>query len=625
MSTQQLSPVQQEAVHYVSSPVIIAAGAGSGKTRTLTQKIAHLVNELGYHPAKILAITFTNKAAAEMKTRLRAATGKTVEEFPWVRTFHSACFKILKDHCELLGYKWPISIHDDSQQKAHLKKVLAALDLDSKFLPAALSMISHAKNSGDPNNFIRIHGKLPAKNDIFRLYNERLEQNNAVDFDDILLLTRDLLKKFPDVRARYQKSFDYILVDEFQDSNDIQNQIIDLLLTNGNITVVGDDYQSIYKFRGADPAHFISFPEKYPDARIFRLEENYRSTEQIVAASDALIAFNSQRVEKTCFSKRPGEAIYVRNFWNESEEADWIALKCKEYVIRRKIPQEKIAILFRTKFTSLALERAMRAHKLPYVMVGAQGFFQRKEVQDINAYLTSAANPRDDLSFERIINIPKRGVGAAAMKKILSCKSAGESLRDACQKAIQGNLLQKKVQNGLQKLSIFLDSLKDERPADAILRVLEEAGYEDYLKEIEDKEGSDGSRMDNIKELVYDASGKDTIADYIEDAQLIRDDQGSADKGKGVKLSTIHAAKGLEFTVVFVIALEEGVLPHYRSLSSEHDNDDALQEERRLMYVAMTRATDCLHLSWSENRRGEPSRMSRFLKEIPEAYLCNRS
>jgi len=278
MSLVHLSAAQREAVTHVSSPAIVTAGAGSGKTRTLTGKIAYLVNELGMDPANILAITFTNKAASEMKARLKEATGMGPRSFPWVRTFHSACFKILKEHCELLGYRKPLLIHDESQQKTHLKKILAELDLDRKYLYAASSMISNAKNSGNPVQFVKASGRAPRKLEIYDLYNEALARNNSVDFDDILLFTRDLLVKHPEIRAGYRESFDYILIDEFQDSNGIQNEVVDLLLRNGNLTVVGDDYQSIYKFRGADPAHFIRFPEKYAGTRTQPVEVCHRTT-----------------------------------------------------------------------------------------------------------------------------------------------------------------------------------------------------------------------------------------------------------------------------------------------------------------------------------------------------------
>jgi len=623
MSMHHLSPPQKEAVCYVGSPTIVTAGAGSGKTRTLTSKIAYLVSDLGFPPEKILAITFTNKAAQEMKSRLQMTTGRPASHFPWVRTFHSACFRILKLHCDLLGYEKPLLIHDESHQKTHLKKVFAELNLDKKYLYGAAGMISNAKNSGNPQGYLQHKGHIPHKFDIYRRYNEYLERSNSVDFDDILMLTRDLLHKFPEIRTIYQNAFDYVLIDEFQDSNDIQNQIVDLLVKNGNLTVVGDDYQSIYKFRGADPSHFINFPQKYRGARVFKLEENYRSTVQIVSASDALIAHNSQRMEKTCFSRRQGEPIEIKEFWDEMQEAGWVAGKCREYLSTRKAQLEKIAILCRTKFVSLAFERALRSAGVPYTMVGAQGFFQRREVQDINAYLISAVNPKDDVSFERIINIPKRGIGQVAMKKILGGRGKEMSLQEACLDVFRKNILPKKTAAALGGLLSFLGTLKDEKPDTAIRRIVEEMSYKEYLKTIAENEEDLGTRLENIEELIFDASRKETIVDYLEDAALIRDDQDTdEDKNRGVRLSTIHAAKGLEFKVVFVVALEEGLLPHYRSISSdiELENDEGIQEERRLMYVAMTRASDHLHCTWSATRRREDGMPSRFLDEIPARF-----
>lgn len=623
LSHQKLSPVQQEAVRYISSPVIVTAGAGSGKTRTLTHKIAHLVNELRFPPDKILAITFTNKAASEMKGRLEAITSRPVVDFPWVRTFHSACFKMLKDHCELLGYQKPVSIHDDSQQRTHLKKVLAELNLDKKYLYPALSMISNAKNSGNPWNYVDLYGKLPRKRELLSRYNEMLERSNAVDFDDILLLTRDLLKKFPEIREKYRNAFDYILVDEFQDTNNIQNEIIDLLSREGNLTVVGDDYQSIYRFRGAEPQHFINFPKKYHRARVFKLEENYRSTAQIVEASDVLIANNTQRMGKTCFSRRQGECIQVNDFPDAESEARWVAGKCWEYARYERFPLEEIAVLYRTRFTSLPFERAFRSAGVPYGMSGAQGFFQRREIQDIHAYLLSAVNQRDDIAFERIINVPRRGVGPGAMKKILSCREKEMSLQEACLNCLQRRSLPPKTADGLWRLVQFLKTLETERPDAAMERVLREMQYSDHLEAIAESAEDFDSRSENIKQMIFDASRKNSIVEYLEDAALLREDQDDSDNRAGVRLSTIHAAKGLEYRIVFVVAMEEGILPHSRSMNGENDAgyDVGIEEERRLMYVAMTRASDLLHLTLSRSRRGEMTVPSRFLEEIPENLL----
>jgi DNA helicase II / ATP-dependent DNA helicase PcrA len=623
LGRQQLSPVQQEAVRFIASPAIVTAGAGSGKTRTLTHKIAYLVNELKLRPEKILAITFTNKAAAEMKGRLERITGRPVEDFPWVRTFHSACFKILKEDCELMGYRKPLSIHDETQQKTHMKKVLAELGLDKKYLGAAVRMVSHAKNSGDPLKYLNLNGKLLRKREVYSLYNEMLEESNAVDFDDILLLSRDLLKRFPEIREGYRNAFDYILIDEYQDTNNIQNEIVDLLLRDGNLTVVGDDYQSIYKFRGAEPLHFIHFPKKHAEAKVFRLEENYRSTAQIVAAADALIANNTQRMAKTCFSMREGEPIQVRQFPDEGAEAEGVAGKCWEYAGYRAIPLDEIAILYRTKFTSLPFERALRYARVPYTMAGAQGFFQRREIQDINAYLITATNPRDEIAFERILNVPKRGIGAAALKKILSCREKGMTLQEACWKCVQRRSLPPKTAVALEALLQFLEALRAETPKVAIERVLREMHYEGHLQSLAESNDDYESRRENIEQMIFDASRKGSLVEYLEDAALLREDHDVTDSKTGVRLSTIHAAKGLEFKVVFVVGLEEGLLPHSRSLDLETalDYDEGVEEERRLMYVAMTRASDHLHLSLSQSRRGEATRPSRFLEEIPPNLL----
>ncbi len=628
MSIINLSASQREAATHVSSPAIVTAGAGSGKTRTLTAKIAYLVNELGMDPAKILAITFTNKAASEMKARLKEATGMGPRSFPWVRTFHSACFKILKEHCELLGYRKPLLIHDESQQKAHLKKILAELDLDRKYLYASSSMISNAKNSGNPIHFVKTSGRVPRKLEVYNLYNEALARSNSVDFDDILLFTRDLLVKQPEIRSGCQEAFDYILIDEFQDSNGIQNEVVDLLLRNGNLTVVGDDYQSIYKFRGADPSHFIQFPEKYAGARIFRLEENYRSTAQIVAASNALIAHNQYRIEKHCYSSRHGEPVQVEVFPDEADEARWVAGKCWEYANYGKIPLESIAILYRTKYTSLPFERALRSARVPYTMVGAQGFFQRREIQDISAYLVCAVNPEDDLSFERIINVPRRGVGPGALKKILAARPRDVSLQEGCRHAISKGLIPKKTAAELGRLLSFLGSLRSEPPAVAMERVIRETGYESHLESTAEGPDDFETRRENLREMIADAASKGSIAEYLEDAALLREDQDTSDDKHGIRLSTIHAAKGLEFKAVFVVSVEEGILPHQRSMPDQESEDAAeegIEEERRLMYVAMTRASDHLHISWCRMRRREVTRRSRFLSEIPESLVVGLS
>ncbi len=621
----ELSPEQEEAVRCVGKPVLVSAGAGSGKTRTLIAKIAYLVNELNVDPARILAITFTNKAADEMKGRLQQITGFTEEFFPWVRTFHSACFRILKQECEKLGYSRPISVHTESQQKSHLKKILLNLNVDKKYLNAIYHLISRAKNSGNPEKFLSGYKGIPKIEEIYRNYNNALKESNAVDFDDILLLTRNLFLQYPEVRKFYQNMFDYVLVDEFQDSNQLQNEIMELIVRNGNFTVVGDDYQSIYQFRGAEPRFFVDFPSKFPDARIFKLERNYRSTIPIVAAADALIANNKFRIKKKCFSVKEGPPITACSFFDEEDEAEWIADQSLEYHRRYNIPWNQIAVLYRTRFCSLALEKKFRRKRLPYKIVGARSFYESKEVQDINAYLISAVNPRDDLAFERILNTPRRGIGKATIKKIQTFRSPGTSFQDACWKALQANAVSRKVLSELSKLKTILEEIAKSPPDKAIEIVLNEAKYKEYLEAYSENSEDFLNRMGNIEQLIYIASQKLTIEHYLEESALVREDiDEEIQEISGIRLMTFHAAKGLEFKVVFIVGLEEGLLPHWRAITTEdglNERTEGVEEERRLLYVAMTRASERLHLSWARFRQGHSTETSRFVSEIPEKYL----
>uniref|UniRef100_A0A832EID6 DNA 3'-5' helicase n=1 Tax=Desulfacinum infernum TaxID=35837 RepID=A0A832EID6_9BACT len=627
-----LTPPQKEAVESIGRPVLVAAGAGSGKTRTLTAKIAYLVNTLGYDPARILAITFTNKAAEEMKRRLEAITGRPAQAFPWVRTFHSACFQILKEHCELLGYTRPLSIHSEYQQRVDMKKALAELDIDNTALNAYRAAVSRAKNSDDPLDYLTRSSRLRRVHEVFDLYNRILAQHNAVDFDDILSLTRELLTRNEAVRRRCQDLFDYVLVDEFQDSNAVQCRIMDLLLRDGNLTVVGDDYQSIYQFRGADPSFFIHFPRNYPQAKVVRLEENFRSTRPIVAAAEALIARNVSRIEKKCFSRRDGKPVEVRRFLSDDHEAQWVAEKCRALHLADGTPFREMAVLYRTKFCSMVLERAMRQKGVPYTMMGGRGFFERREVQDIHAYLMSALNPKDDVAFERILNVPRRGLGAATLKKILGTGGSGTPLQEKCRRALERGLLSKKVAAAVEELLALLERLRALKPHEAIRAVVEGCGYEEYLRMVSEGEDDFISRMENIDQMIHAAREAPDVESYLESCALIREDQDDAEAGTGVRLATFHAAKGLEFQVVFVVGVEEGLLPHWRSVQGPAAADggvgeesvQGIEEERRLFYVAMTRAARDLYLSHALERKGDLVKPSRFLKELPQECVVRR-
>jgi DNA helicase-2/ATP-dependent DNA helicase PcrA len=613
----QLSAPQKEAVKHIGSPALVVAGAGSGKTRTLTAKISHLVSD-GYDPERILAITFTNKAADEMKRRLVHLTGMPIDRFPWVRTYHSACFKILKDHCSLLGYQPPLQIYAMYHQQKTIKEILVRLNFDKKNVPAVLSHISKAKNSGDPGKYFDHKSRVSHIRliDVFDIYEKELFTKNAVDFDNILFKTRDLLRDHKDVREEYQKFFQYILVDEYQDSNNLQEELTRLLLGDGgNLFCVGDDWQAVYGFRGSNVNHFLTFSEKYSGSRTFRLEQNYRSADEIVRVANDLIAYNEDKMEKECFSEKKGGVVELYDFYNETEEAHWVADKIKS-LRQSGIPYDKMAVLYRTKFCSLAFEKAFRASGIPYQMMGSKGFFERKEILDVNCYLTAAVFPKDDVAFDRIINIPKRGIGPAMIKKIGQVRTGEMGLRDAARKVLAERVLTPKVHSSLGLLIELLDEIKTYAPDDAIREILTRCNYLDYLRQYSKTESDYVSREENLEQLIYSASQKQTIIEYLEEAALIQEDkEDEEDDNSGVNLSTIHASKGLEYLVVFITGCEEQLFPHWRSMNS----DGEIQEERRLMYVALTRAERYLFLTCSEFRKGQYNKKSRFVEEIAGA------
>ncbi len=613
-----LSEQQKKAVLHMGSPSLVVAGAGSGKTRTLTAKIAYLV-EKGFNPERILAITFTNKAAEEMKERLVKQTGLPISRFPWVRTFHSACYKILRVHCSKLGYHNPLQIYDSYKQQKLLKDILVSrLNFDKKHVMSVLSQISNAKNSGDPSKYIDRRPKynhIPL-GDVFNIYEKELKSLNAVDFDNIIMMTRNLLRDHKDIREKYRNYFEYILCDEYQDTNNLQEELTGLLVRDGRLFCVGDDWQAIYSFRGSNVDHFLSFKNKYQEARIFRLEQNYRSSEEIVKVANDLIGKNRDRINKKCFSKKNGGLIEIHGFFSDEEEADWVAQKVK--VLRDQgMSYEQMAVLYRTRFCSLSFEKAFRAKRIPFRILGGKGFFERKEILDLNCYISAAVFPRDDVSFERIINTPKRGVGPATIKKLYQSKEENTGLQGAVRNALEKRILAPKLYQSLHELICILDDIQSLKPGDAIEKVIARVKYMEHLKEYV-RAGSMEftSRQENIEQLIFSASRHDSLLDYLEEAALVKEDTEEAEeKNGGVSLMTIHAAKGLEYPVVFVVACEEQIFPHWKSV----DSDFGLQEERRLMYVAITRSENCLYLSSSNYRKGQFNKKSRFLNELSEA------
>lgn len=613
----QLSPQQQKAVDYLGSPTLVIAGAGSGKTRTLTAKIASLIDK-GYSSRRILAITFTNKAAEEMKKRLLELTRLQPRDFPWVRTFHSACFQILKAHCDVLGYQKPLQVYSTYQQQKLIRDILVTEQrIDKKYTPMVAAEISHAKNSGDPLAYLarqRQRQRFPWK-DIFTSYQNQLKVNNALDFDNILLLTRDMLKQHPELRTHYQNYFEYILCDEYQDTNNLQEELTALLMRDGNLFCVGDDWQAIYSFRGSNVNHFLSFKRKHPQARVFRLEENFRSAHEIVDMANHLINQNQRKMKKTCFSSHDGGHIHIMDYGDEYEEAEAV----KQEILRRyrqKLPLHQMAVLYRTKFCSLTFEHVLRKANVPYFMLGGKGFFERMEIMDLNAYLMAAAFERDDASFERIINTPRRGIGNVALKKIMQLKQPPLGLQEATRIALQQQILPAKIYEALRQLLDVLEAIRTQPPGKALNVVIQTTGYLEHLEKASKNNKSDYiSRKENIEQLLATAGRYERLEDYLEDAALVQEDRAEdPQRTDGVRLATIHAAKGLEFDTVFVVGCEESLFPHWRSL----DAPDGLDEERRLMYVAITRAARHLYLSACAWRKGNHNPPSRFLGELRE-------
>ncbi|MFO7930739.1 MAG: ATP-dependent helicase [Desulfosalsimonas sp.] len=611
----ELSDQQKQAVEHIG-PALVVAGAGSGKTRTLTAKVAHLI-ELGYTPERILAITFTNKAADEMKRRLMEITGLSMERFPWVRTYHSACFRILKEHCRLLGYEPPLQIYSDYQQQKLIKEIMIRFDMDRKNFYALRGAISSAKNSGDPGAYFNKRPRLgPFRlQEIYEAYEAELREKNAVDFDNILLKARDLLRDHEAVRHDYRAYFSYILVDEYQDTNNLQAELTRLLLGNGNLFCVGDDWQAIYGFRGSNVDHFLGFSRAYNDASIFRLEQNYRSADEIVKTANGLISYNRNRMEKSCFSMYTGGSVEIHDFFSDEEEAGWVADKI-EMLRRGGIAYDKIAVLYRTKFCSLPFEQALRFSGIPYKMLGDKGFFERKEILDINCYLTAAVFRKDDAAFERVLNTPKRGIGPKMIEKLNSCRTPGSGLFDGATRAVSEKMLSPKIHGELSELIRLLNDIEPMAPDAAMREVIFRTGYDEYLKQQSKTSDEHTSRMENIDQLIYAASGYETLLDYLEEAALIREDKEDQEaQEKGVNLATIHASKGLEFHSVFVVGCDENLLPHWKSRDSEAE----IQEERRLMYVAMTRAEKYLFLTTADYRKGQFTPASRFLTEVAQS------
>ena len=631
-----LNPKQLEAVLHTEGPLLILAGAGSGKTRVLTHRVAYLIEEKEVNPWNIMAITFTNKAAGEMRERVDRLVSFGAESV-WVSTFHSSCVKILRRFIDRLGYNTNFTIYDSDDQKTLMKQVLKKLDLDPKQFRdrAMLTAVSNAKNEliGPEEFRLNAQGdwRLQKVADVYQNYQTELKKNNALDFDDLIFKTVDLLRLDKDVREYYQERFQYIMVDEYQDTNTAQFQLISLLAGKyRNLCVVGDDDQSIYKFRGANISNILDFEEAFPGAKVIKLEQNYRSTSHILDAANAVIRNNRGRKDKTLWTANgEGVPVVFRQYEQAYDEADGIVRD----IMADGRDYQNYAVLYRTNAQSRLIEEKCIAHNIPYRLVGGVNFYQRKEIKDILAYLKTIANGQDDLAVQRIINVPKRGIGATSIGKVIAWASAeGMSFYAGCARAAAVPGLGKtagKIKAFVDQIESFRERMADEEYSirELIEDILEETGYRQELEaegEIESQ-----TRLENIDELINKAvsysedSEHPDLNEFLEEVALVADVDRMDDSENRVTLMTLHSAKGLEFPVVYLSGLEDGLFPS--SMSIMTDDRTEIEEERRLCYVGITRAMERLVITAARLRmvNGETrySKVSRFVEEIPEELL----
>lgn len=645
---------QKKAVEHFTGPLLILAGAGSGKTRVLTRRIAYLIEEMGVNPWSILALTFTNKAAGEMRERVDKLVGTGADAI-WVSTFHSTCVRILRRFIDTIGYARNFTIYDTDDSKTAMKAVLKELNIDPKKHSERkfLSVISKSKNEYiDPERFAEKNRGYGRNADmylnVYRKYQERLKKNNALDFDDLLVKTVELFEKNKDALEYYRKRFRFILVDEYQDTNHVQFLILKLLACHKeggeiehNLCVVGDDDQSIYKFRGANIYNILNFEEQYPHTEVIKLEENYRSTGNILEAANGVIHNNTERKEKSLWTEKgPGAAITYTRYEDGYREAEGIALTITKLVEEGKVRYSDIAVLYRTNAQSRAIEEKLVYAGIPYRMVGGVNFYQRREIKDILAYLHVIANSSDDLQAQRIINVPARGIGATTQERIAAFAAVnGMSFFEACEKAGEIPGLSRSAAK-VEHFAAVIHHFKDEfRNAESITQTTRDMLFEmGYTTDLE-AEGTDEaqSRLENIDELLNkmqtfedentdNESETDRLSDFLNDVSLVADIDNVSDDEDSVILMTLHASKGLEFPVVFMAGMEEGLFPGYMSINSEDDKE--IEEERRLCYVGITRAKEKLYLSNAVTRmiRGniQMNEPSRFLSEIPSHLLSEK-
>lgn len=622
-----LTEPQKQAVLQRGGPLLVIAGAGSGKTRVLTRRIAHILASGDARAWEIMAITFTNKAADEMRRRVVELVGEEADRM-WVSTFHSACLRMLRANAEVLGYQRGFTIYDAGDAESAVERIMKELNLDTKRLSprSVTSAISAAKNEMLSPSAYEASGHADDPHhrrvaEIYRLYAERLKLANAMDFDDLLLNAVEMMRRDPEVLHSYQRRFKYLLVDEFQDTNGVQNELVLMLAAeHRNLCVVGDSDQSIYRFRAADVRNILQFEQRFPDADVILLEQNFRSTQTILDAANAVIAKNASRHAKNLFTEgAEGEKIRLYRAGDEYDEGRWVASELRRLRTEASLDWNQMAVFYRTNAQSRVLEEEMLRANIPYRVISGTRFYDRKEIKNALAYARLIVNPRDEASARRVINEPKRGIGDSAQAKLGSYAAEhGLSFAEASHYASAAGLTAKALA-GAQKFSFMLDELRalanDMSPREMIDAIVRESGMGDALR----AENSDEaySRLENLGELASAAAQYDTLMDFVERMALVADSD-QLDGGAGaISLMTLHVAKGLEFPAVVITGLEETIFPHRRALSDEAE----LEEERRLCYVGITRAMRHLVLThaWSRTQWGNrvDALASRFLSEIP--------
>ncbi len=633
-----LNSMQQEAVFHTEGPVLILAGAGSGKTRVLTHRASYLIEEKGVNPWHIMAITFTNKAAGEMRERIDSLVGFGSESV-WVSTFHSTCVRILRRHIDRLGYGTNFTIYDGDDQKILMKDICKRLQIDTKIYKekSFLNVISSAKDELiSPEEFaLRGAGDFAKEKQaaVYREYQASLRKNNALDFDDLIVKTVELFQNDAEVLDYYQERFRYIMVDEYQDTNTAQFHLIKLLADKyRNLCVVGDDDQSIYKFRGANIKNILNFEEIYPDARVIKLEQNYRSTQNILNAANSVIANNVGRKAKALWTDhQEGEKINFQQFETAYEEADYIVADIRKKAEEGGSHYGDCAILYRTNAQSRLFEEKFVVSNIPYKIVGGINFYARKEIKDLLAYLKTIDNGRDDLAVRRIINVPKRGIGATTLGRVQTYADEQElSFYNALRAADEISTIGKagvKIRPFVNFIQTMRSKVEYLGVSKLLQEVIEETGY---VAELE-AEGSDEARarIENIDELISKAVAYEeseeapTLSGFLEMVALVADIDNLQEGSDYVVLMTLHSAKGLEFPNVYLAGMEDGMFPSYMTIISEDPSD--MEEERRLCYVGITRAMTELTITCAKQRmiRGETqyNKVSRFVKEIPETLL----